>query len=81
MFFQAKAIEALQHAAEDYLVLLFTDVSLLRRFAKPTAVAYYLPSQVNLQAIHGKRITIAPKDIQVRLLWQLYRAAAVSRES
>jgi histone H3/H4 len=25
--FQAKAIEALQHAAEDYLVLLFEDVS------------------------------------------------------
>jgi hypothetical protein len=27
--FQAKAIEALQHAAEDYLVRLFEDVSLI----------------------------------------------------
>ena len=27
LFFQAKAIEALQHAAEDYLVRLFEDVS------------------------------------------------------
>jgi len=29
LFFQAKAIEALQHAAEDYLVRLFEDVSLI----------------------------------------------------
>ena len=79
MNFQAKAIEALQHAAEDYLVHLYEDVSLprllrpcLRRTA--VAVAYCrmpLFSQVNLEAIHAKRVTIFPCDIQV---WQLYCA-------
>jgi hypothetical protein len=35
-----------------------------------------LVSQANLNAIHGKRITIFPKDIQV---WQLYRTATRCR--
>ena len=62
--FQAKAIEALQHAAEDYLVLLFEDVSW--RFADISAVAVAdFSVQVNLEAIHAKRITIQQKDIQV----------------
>ena len=43
--FQGKAIEALQEAAEMYLVQLFDDT--------------------NLCAIHAKRVTILPKDIQL----------------
>ena len=42
---QATALEALQEAAESYLVTLFEDS--------------------NLMAIHGKRVTIMPKDIQI----------------
>jgi len=42
---QAVALEALQHAAEAYLVLLFEDTNLL--------------------ALHAKRVTIMPKDIQL----------------
>jgi len=42
---QAVALEALQHAAEAYLILLFEDT--------------------NLCAIHAKRITIMPKDMQL----------------
>ena len=43
--FQASALEALQEAAEAYLVGLFEDS--------------------NLCAIHAKRVTIMPKDIQL----------------
>lgn len=43
--FQQKAIDALQHASEAYLVGLFEDT--------------------NLCAIHGKRKTIKPSDIQL----------------
>jgi histone H3 len=43
--FQSKAIEALQEAAEAYLVGLFEDT--------------------NLCAIHAKRVTIMPKDLQL----------------
>lgn len=43
--FTKTAIEAIQEAAESYLVLLFEDVNLL--------------------AIHSKRITIQPRDIQL----------------
>jgi len=42
---QAVALEALQHAAEAYLVMLFEDA--------------------NLCAIHAKRVTIMPKDVQL----------------
>jgi len=42
---QAVALEALQHATEAYLVMLFEDT--------------------NLCAIHAKRVTIMPKDIQL----------------
>ena len=74
--FQAKAIEALQHATEDYAVHLFEDVSLCWH----EIVALMLQrcrlciagGQVNLEAIHGKRCTVYTKDIQV---WQLYCAA------
>ena len=43
--FQSKAIQALQEAAESYLVGLFEDT--------------------NLGAIHAKRVTIMPKDVQL----------------
>jgi histone H3 len=43
--FQSKAIEALQEAADAYLVGLFEDT--------------------NLCAIHAKRVTIMPKDLQL----------------
>ena len=43
--FQNSAVDALQEAAEEYLVGLFEDT--------------------NLCAIHAKRITIMPKDIQL----------------
>ena len=43
--FQSTAIEAIQYAAEDYLVTLFEDT--------------------NLCAIHAKRVTIMPKDMQL----------------
>lgn len=43
--FQSQAIQALQEAAEAYLVGLFEDT--------------------NLCAIHAKRVTIMPKDIQL----------------
>ena len=43
--FKAKAIEALQEAAEAYFVRLMEDT--------------------NLCAIHAKRVTIMPKDIQL----------------
>jgi len=43
---QASALEALQNAAEDYLVKLFEDA--------------------NLCCLHAKRVTIMPRDIQVR---------------
>ena len=42
---QSSALEALQGAAEDYLVNLFEDT--------------------NLAAIHAKRVTIQPKDMQL----------------
>jgi histone H3 len=43
--FQGSAIDALQHAAEAYLVGLFEDT--------------------NLCAIHAKRVTIMPRDMQL----------------
>lgn len=42
---QGIALEAMQHAAEDYIVGLMGDA--------------------NLSAIHAKRITIMPKDLQL----------------
>jgi len=42
---QASALEAIQQAAESYLVHMFEDA--------------------NLCAIHGRRVTVMPKDIQL----------------
>ena len=44
---QALAIEALQFAAEDYIIGIMEDA--------------------NLSAIHAKRVTIFPKDIQLAM--------------
>jgi histone H3 len=65
--FQAKAIEALQHAAEDYLARLFEDGSLCLcfYFSRISARLIRSETQANLEAIHAKRCTIQPKDIQM----------------
>ena len=58
--FQSHAVLALQEAAEAYLVGLFegepsvTSISLIALIA-----------DTNLCAIHAKRVTIMPKDIQL----------------
>ena len=53
----ASAVEALQEAAEAYLVSLFEDT--------------------NLCAIHAKRVTIMPKDMQLARRIRGERAAGV----
>ena len=64
--FQAKAIEALQTAAEDYLVGLYEDVRyLLHHISVLRQCLITLHLQVNLNAIHAKRVTIMPKDVQL----------------
>jgi histone H3 len=54
--FQSSAIGALQEAVEAYLVSLFEGTF------PPTIV---LILDTNLCAIHGKRVTIMPKDMQL----------------
>src|SRR5436305_2013190 len=54
--FQSAAIGALQEAAEAYLVSLFEGI-----VSMPT----YLIPDTNLCAIHAKRVTIMPKDMQL----------------
>jgi histone H3/H4 len=66
--FAAKAIEALQTDAEDYLVGLFEDVSPARREAPRLRLHLNLTNahwQANLVAIHAKRVTIVDKDIKL----------------
>ena len=54
--FQSSAVGALQEAVEAYLVSLFEGNNM---------VAVYLTVDTNLCAIHGKRVTIMPKDMQL----------------
>jgi histone H3 len=54
--FQSSAIGALQEAVEAYLVSLFEGKQSLR---------LSLIIDTNLCAIHGKRVTIMPKDMQL----------------
>ena len=59
--FQSSAIGALQEASEAYLVSLFEDSesSFSRLIQTLTATL------ANLAAIHAKRVTIQPKDLQL----------------
>jgi histone H3 len=54
--FQSSAIGALQEAVEAYLVSLFEGML-------PSTIVLTLDT--NLCAIHGKRVTIMPKDMQL----------------
>jgi histone H3 len=75
--FQSTAVLALQEAAEAYLVrYCFRRVRVLVDFAVPLlTIAYFLNvpfsfqvglfEDTNLCAIHAKRVTIMPKDIQL----------------
>ena len=68
--FQSSAVMALQEASEAYLVGLFEDtnlcVSFYTKFTNARNVRW-LSFIVYLlcQAIHAKRVTIMPKDIQL----------------
>lgn len=63
--FQSSAIGALQESAEAYLVSLFEEyVSLLLSVDGAWADDHSVLS-TNLAAIHAKRVTIMPKDIQL----------------
>ena len=55
---------ALQEASEAYLVGLFEDTNLCASTEYPALkkLLYLIPC---LQAIHAKRVTIMPKDIQL----------------
>ncbi|RMC22977.1 hypothetical protein DUI87_00004 [Hirundo rustica rustica] len=68
--FQSAAIGALQEASEAYLVGLFEDTGVAHRDAgvwQEASEAYLvgLFEDTNLCAIHAKRVTIMPKDIQL----------------
>lgn len=56
--FQSSAIGALQEAVEAYLVSLFEGIFLWE-------VLFANSTDTNLCAIHGKRVTIMPKDMQL----------------
>ena len=68
--FQSSAVMALQEASEAYLVGIFEDtnlcVSFYTKFTNARNVRW-LSFIVHLlcQAIHAKRVTIMPKDIQL----------------
>lgn len=55
---QAEALEALQEAAEAYLTHLFEDAYV--QFS-----VKILTHPRNLCAIHAKRVTVMPKDVQL----------------
>jgi histone H3 len=59
--FQSAAIGALQEASEAYLVGLFEG----KRFCLIWLILFHSLLDTNLAAIHAKRVTIMPKDIQL----------------
>jgi histone H3 len=66
--FQSAALNALQEATEAYMVGLFEDsmyLVVLIFFTARTNVFVNLRHTANLCAIHAKRVTIMPKDIQL----------------
>ena len=62
--FQSSAVMALQEASEAYLVGLFEDTNLCVSTEYP-ALKKRLFLILCLQAIHAKRVTILPRDIQL----------------
>jgi histone H3/H4 len=60
--FQSSAVMALQEASEAYLVSLVRLLSHL--FAQPLMRTKQF-EDTNLAAIHAKRVTIQPKDLQL----------------
>ena len=60
--FQSSAIGALQEAVEAYLVSLFEGTLSIPYFCD---MAILTCVDTNLCAIHGKRVTIQPKDMQL----------------
>ena len=64
--FQSSAIGALQEAVEAYLVSLF-EGTVPHSFATLPCMSHLLMLclDTNLCAIHGKRVTIQPKDMQL----------------
>ena len=65
--YTAESLLALQEATEDFLVHLFDDCNLVGLF-----------EDANLCAIHAKRVTIMPKDLQLarRIRGPIYGVAA-----
>lgn len=71
--FQSSAVQAIQEAAEAYLVGLFEGVCLLSLIENigtgfslhQSILSPFSLSDTNLCAIHAKRVTIMPKDIQL----------------
>ena len=70
--FQSTAILALQEASEAYLVGLFEGQLKIRCYAALSShhcslalLRSFVCSDTNLCAIHAKRVTIMPKDIQL----------------
>ena len=60
--FQSSAVMALQEASEAYLVGLFEDTNLC---VSIPILSINKRANFCLQAIHAKRVTIMPKDIQL----------------
>ena len=63
--FQSSAVMALQEASEAYLVGLFEDTNLCVSTEYLALKKKLLFLKLCLQAIHAKRVTIMPKDIQL----------------
>ena len=65
--FQSSAVLALQEAAEAYLVSLFEGKAVLQLVLQGFLMPYLgaALADTNLCAIHAKRVTIMPKDIQL----------------
>jgi len=59
--FQSSALEALRVAAEDYIVTMFKS----NFYVKSLQYQSLTILDANLCAIHGKRVTIQQKDIQL----------------
>ena len=61
MRFQSSAIEALQEASEAYLCTMFEG----KLYFGLVLIIVLILIATNLAAIHGKRVTIMPKDMHL----------------